>query len=165
MRGNHATHRRQYGITLIELMIVVAIIAILAAIGYPSYRDYVRRSNRAEGKSELMNAAALQEKFFSNNNTYTTDMTALGLDNTDPAITEKGFYSVDAAACAGGTIATCYVLTATPVAGGGVVHTDAAARVVVVVLAGEQPAPVPAEDAVAVEVTPDGGVDAPGRLA
>jgi len=104
---------------LIELMIVVAIIAILAAIGYPSYRDYVRRSNRAEGKSELMNAAALQEKFFSNNNTYTTDMTALGLDNTDPAITEKGFYSVDAAACAGGTIATCYVLTATPVAGGG----------------------------------------------
>jgi type IV pilus assembly protein PilE len=119
MRGNHATHRRQYGITLIELMIVVAIIAILAAIGYPSYRDYVRRSNRAEGKSELMNAAALQEKFFSNNNTYTTDMTALGLDNTDPAITEKGFYSVDAAACAGGTIATCYVLTATPVAGGG----------------------------------------------
>ncbi len=112
MRGNHATHRRQHGITLIELMIVVAVIAILAAIGYPSYRDYVRRSNRAEGKSELMNAAALQEKFFSNNNTYTTDMTALGLDNTDPAVTQKGFYSIDAAACAGG-IATCYILTAT----------------------------------------------------
>ncbi len=113
MRGNHATHRRQYGITLIELMIVVAVIAILAAIGYPSYRDYVRRSNRAEGKSELMNAAALQEKFFSNNNTYTTDMTALGVDDTDPAITESGYYSVDAAACAGETIATCYLLTAT----------------------------------------------------
>ncbi len=95
-------------------MIVVAVIAILAAIGYPSYRDYVRRSHRAEGKSELMNAAALQEKFFSNNNTYTTDMTALGLDNTDPAVTERGFYSIDAADCgAGGTIATCYVLTAT----------------------------------------------------
>jgi type IV pilus assembly protein PilE len=60
-----------------------------------------------------MNAAALQEKFFSNNNTYTTDMTALGLDNTDPAITESGYYSVDAAACAGETISTCYLLTAT----------------------------------------------------
>lgn len=113
MRGNHATHRRQHGFTLIELMIVVAVIAILAAIGYPSYRDYVRRSHRAEGKSELMNAAALQEKFFSNNNTYTTDMTALGLDNTDPAVTENAYYSIDAAACGGETIATCYVLTAT----------------------------------------------------
>jgi type IV pilus assembly protein PilE len=95
------------------LMIVVAVIGILAAIGYPSYMDQVRRSNRAEGKSALMNAAALQEKFFSNRNTYTTSMVDLGLGSTAASYsTEKGYYAISAAACAGGTIATCYLLTA-----------------------------------------------------
>ncbi len=104
------------GFTLIELMIVVVIVGILVAIAYPSYRDSVRRSNRSEGKALLVDAASRQERYFSNNNTYTTDMTALGFA-ADPAISENGFYSVDAAACAGGTIATCYVLTATATGG------------------------------------------------
>jgi type IV pilus assembly protein PilE len=91
--------------TLIELMIVVAIIAILAAIGYPSYRDYVRRSHRAEGKAMLMDAAALQEKFFSNNNTYATTLANLGA----PATSENGYYALSIPAADG----TSFTLTVT----------------------------------------------------
>ena len=63
-----ATGRR--GFTLIELMIVVAVIGILGAIAFPAYSQYVIRGKRAEGRAALMDAAALQERFFSDCNRY-----------------------------------------------------------------------------------------------
>jgi type IV pilus assembly protein PilE len=66
----HKPTKKQTGFTLIELMIVVAIIAILAAISFPSYTKYVQRGNRAEGRAYLMNAAALLERYYSDNNRY-----------------------------------------------------------------------------------------------
>lgn len=106
-----AVRRCHRGFTLVELMVVVTVVAILAAIALPAYRDQVRRANRSEGQSMLQNAAAAQERFFSNNNTYSANMTQLGFI-ANPAISENGYYSVSAAACAGGVIATCYVVTA-----------------------------------------------------
>lgn len=53
---------RQKGFTLIELMIVVAIIGILAAIAYPSYQEYVRRGYRSEARSGLLQAQAWLER-------------------------------------------------------------------------------------------------------
>ena len=60
------------GFTLIELMIVVAIIALLASIGYPAYTDYVIRGKRSEGRATLLDAAAKQERYYSDNNQFAT---------------------------------------------------------------------------------------------
>ena len=59
------------GFTLIEVMIVVAIIAILVGIAMPNYREYVLRSNRAVAKGALLEVASRQEQYFLNNRSYT----------------------------------------------------------------------------------------------
>jgi len=99
---------KSYGFTLIELLITVAIIGILAGIAYPSYVDFITRSDRAEAQRELMRLANLQEQVFVDSRSYTADMTDLGL--ADPYITETGNYSIDAAIDNNGTT---FVLTAT----------------------------------------------------
>ena len=59
----HPGSARTRGFTLIELMIVVAIVAVLAAIALPSYQDYVRKGRRADGRAMLQSASLAQEKF------------------------------------------------------------------------------------------------------
>jgi type IV pilus assembly protein PilE len=56
--------RNKKGFTLLELMIVVAVIGILTAIALPSYQEHVRRAKRAEGKAALLKAAQLQERMY-----------------------------------------------------------------------------------------------------
>ena len=63
------------GFSLIELMIVVAVIGILAAIAYPSYRNYVIRSSRAAAQTELLQLANQQEKIYLNSNAYAVSIT------------------------------------------------------------------------------------------
>lgn len=67
------------GFSLVELMIVVAIIGILATIAYPSYDEYVKRGNRTEGQTFISDAAARQERYYSQNNSYTTSPASLGM--------------------------------------------------------------------------------------
>jgi type IV pilus assembly protein PilE len=62
--------RRIAGFTLIELMIVVAVVAILSAVAYPSYQDQVRKSRRAQAKADLVEYAQLAERWHTTNNTY-----------------------------------------------------------------------------------------------
>ena len=66
---------KQSGFTLIEMVIVVAIIGIMAAIAYPSYVEYVKRGYRTEGMAMLNDAAARQERYFAQNNSYSPTRT------------------------------------------------------------------------------------------
>jgi len=77
------------GLTLIELMITVAIVAILAAIAYPSYSRQILRSHRTDAKSALLQIQVAQEKYFLQNNAYGS-LTNLGL----PSTTTNGYYTV-----------------------------------------------------------------------
>jgi len=96
------------GYTITEIMIVVAIVGIVAAIGYPQYQNYVREARRADGHAALTRIAAQQERFFADNNIYTADLTDLGYGGvTAPSV--DGHYVV-ASAIAGAT----FTLTATP---------------------------------------------------
>lgn len=91
------------GFTLIELVITVAILALIAAIAIPSYRQYVLRSHRVEATTALMAIAAAQEKFYLQNDTYTTNLTdappaGLGIADYDAGTagvqTENGWYTI-----------------------------------------------------------------------
>jgi len=66
------------GFTLLELMIVVAVVGILAAIALPAYQDYVRRAHRADAQTELMRLAQLQAKHRVTNTSYSGAIAASG---------------------------------------------------------------------------------------
>jgi type IV pilus assembly protein PilE len=110
--------RRAAGFTLIEVIIVVVIVGILMAVALPGYQDSLRKGRRADAKAALMDAANRQERFMLDRSTYTADMRNLGFA-ADPMVSEEGHYTIDVdpndPAC---PINTCYVLTATPIAGG-----------------------------------------------
>ena len=80
---------RAKGFTLIEMLIVVAIVAILATIAYPAYQNYIQRTRRADGKELAMRIAAAEERYFTNLNRYTTDLSAVAVGSTS----EKAYYT------------------------------------------------------------------------
>ena len=104
---------RMRGITLIELMIVVVVVSILAAIAFPNYQEFTARAKRNEAKEGLLRIAVNQERFYLNNNTFTQDMTALGF-SADPFTTDTGSYVIDVTSAD----ATNYSATATYQLGG-----------------------------------------------
>jgi type IV pilus assembly protein PilE len=72
LRDPHTPNRRSAGFTLIELMIVVAIIAILAAVALPAYGDYVRRGQVNEAFMRLADYRAKMEQYYQDNRNYGT---------------------------------------------------------------------------------------------
>lgn len=99
--------RQMAGFTLIELMIVVAIIGIISAIAYPSYQEYVLRGNRSEAQAFLNDAAARQERYYAQNNTYADTHAKLGYANNQSSSSK---YTLGIS----NVTATTYTLTATP---------------------------------------------------
>lgn len=85
MNNIRSTRARQAGLNLIELMIVLVIIGLLGAIGYPSYQSYTRDARRTDAHVLLQKIAGAQERYFSNNNDYTADLTELGYDDPEPS--------------------------------------------------------------------------------
>lgn len=106
---NGQTMKRESGFTLIEVMIAVVIIGILAAIAFPSYREYILRGQRTEGVALLSEGAARQERFYAQNNTYANTVAALNME----ANSANALYTLSVA----NATATTYTLTATAING------------------------------------------------
>lgn len=119
-----APRHRYAGVTLIELMIVIVVIAILGTLALPSYRQHVLRAQRMEAKAALLRIQAGQERFYLQHNRYTDSPALLGFtgDRTD-----GGHYTLSIAPAAGGLLQG-YVATATPAAGGRMTDDTACAQ-------------------------------------
>jgi len=97
-----STLKNAAGFTLIELMIVVAIVALLAAIGYPSYTAYVERGKRSEGRALLAEVANRLERMYSDCNAYPATLATAGANScagTDTVVipsttSENGYYTI-----------------------------------------------------------------------
>ena len=96
------------GFTLVEAMVVVAILAIVVALAYPSYADQVRKARRADAESSLLEAAQLLERCFTRLNSYVVSDTGC----PDPTgASQDGYYTISFAD--GSPTATTYTLVAT----------------------------------------------------
>ncbi len=82
------------GFTLIELVIVILIISILVAFGYPSYQEQVRKSRRAQVKSDMMELAQLAERWYTTNTSYATFAIPAGLE-VSPRTGGTVYYLID----------------------------------------------------------------------
>jgi len=104
------------GFTLIEVLITVAIIGILAAIAVPNYSEYLKRGRRVDAVTFLLEVAGEQQRFFSEENRFASDMSDLGFGTTATFNTPEGGYYVVSITVPNPAVS--YSLTAAPVSGG-----------------------------------------------
>ena len=112
----------QQGVTLIELMVTIAILAVIASIAIPAYSGYIITARKSECLNEVAAIQLAEEEFYLENNSYyagTRDATPTNTLQSASSGFYKGTYATgdncqyDVAACASGTIASCYTLTVT----------------------------------------------------
>ena len=114
-------HISQAGMTLIELMVVVAIVAAIFAFAFPSYDRYIVRAKRAVGQNMLMQVADRQQQFFMDNKRFAADLTNLGFGanpfivDDDGAGTVAGDTDAVYSLALSNVTATTWTATATPV--------------------------------------------------
>jgi len=111
------TNADQKGVTLIEVMIVVVIVGILAAVALPGYRQYTIRAQRTEAKTALLQLATNQARFYLQNNTYTNNLAALGFPGGK---SDQGVYTLAVPVAN----AVTFQAAAVPTPGGGVNGVD-----------------------------------------
>lgn len=103
------------GFTLVELMVVILVVSILAAIAIPTYTNQVRKSRRTEARNALLDAAAREERFYATNNRYSVTAADLGYA-AFPATVGSSYYSLNVA-CTNNAACTDFTVTATAING------------------------------------------------
>ena len=112
---------RARGFTLIELMITVAIAAVLMSIAFPLYLHQIRESRRTDARSALLDLASREERYYSMQNAYSSTATDLGY-TAWPQTVGSGYYQLSQPAnisAATATTPATFTLTAVPIAGKG----------------------------------------------
>lgn len=106
--------KRISGFNLIELVVTLAIIAILASVAIPGYQSYSQRGNRTDAIDPMQAILNAQELYYADNDSYTSDLSDLGLTVSGGAYTTpKGRYKITAAQCGSDALTVCVELTAT----------------------------------------------------
>jgi type IV pilus assembly protein PilE len=101
------------GFTLVELMVVIVIAAVLAAIAIPGYTSQVRKSRRTEARNALLDAAAREERFYATNNYYSITSSDLGYGAAWATyVVGSNYYSLNAACTIVATRCVDYTFTA-----------------------------------------------------
>jgi len=99
-------------------MVVLVIASILAALALPAYDEFTSATRRGEGQNALAQVSAMQERWFTDNNSYTTNLTKFGFANSSWNNTENDFYRFRVnAASVGCPVASCYILETRPLTG------------------------------------------------
>lgn len=126
MRNYLNFNKKEKGFTLIELVITACIIGILSVVATTSYQKTMIKNKRTEAKNKLFEVMQRQEKYMSENNTYTLTLSNLGYASGD-LLSSGGYYKLTAAASANG-ITDGVVITAAP-QGSQVKDTDCASLI------------------------------------
>jgi len=103
----------QRGFTIVELMITVVVIAILTSVGYVTYTEQMARARRTAARSLVLEVMQHEERFYTENNTYTADLAAMGYGAE--LYTDRNSHRISLAAGPTGAIATSVAVTATAV--------------------------------------------------
>ena len=109
-----SSKRKVLGFTLIEVMIVVAIIGILSAVAFPSYREYIRRGDRASARAGLLEAQQFMERYYAVNSRYTSDVAGTAAVVLPVRLTAVPTESPKYDITLGAPSLSSYTLTATP---------------------------------------------------
>jgi type IV pilus assembly protein PilE len=112
--------KRSAGFSLVEVVIVMAIVLVLASIAYPPYAGYITRTRRIEGQIALIEAIQQQERFYTRNNTYiafssgSTDAEERRFKWWSGSVAAASAYELRARACPGRELTECVEVQAMP---------------------------------------------------
>jgi type IV pilus assembly protein PilE len=113
MKRDIMDNKKNRGMTLVELLIVVAIVAILSSAALPSWNSQVQKARRADARNTLMLVQVEQEKYRADSGSYASSMSALGLSTYNS--TSRDYYNISIVSSS----ETAFVASATPNTNGG----------------------------------------------